>query len=266
MTLQLLSWPRANGTGATPPSHVIVFLLGYANSGTSAVHWLIGQAPAVSTLRPKDIFGSKKEGWALDGLKRQASLAERWRDDDGWIPWEHLKKTYYDNWNLSKPILLESSPPEILHSDHLFQEFGARKDTEVRFVVLVRSPCNQHATDNDDHAGRMTVVRAIAEQYGRRHAFILRYEDLCASPYLVPPALDKWLPGLGAGINIGQAPAIKNQRRRYLSEKHEKMSIPDYCNTRFIPYLPYNATLAYRASLPYHSLLSFFNYAAVTAE
>ena len=89
----------------------------------------------------------------------------------------------------------------------------------------------------------MTVVRAIAEKYGRRHAFILRYEDLCASPYLVPPALDKWLPGLGARINIGQAPAIKNQRRRYLSAKHEKLSIPDYCNTRFLPYLPYSTCL-----------------------
>ena len=44
----------------------------------------------------------------------------------------------------------------------------------------------------------MARIRGIAERYGRRRAFVLRYEDLCATPHRVPRALEEWLPGLGA--------------------------------------------------------------------
>ncbi|CAH0372665.1 unnamed protein product [Pelagomonas calceolata] len=265
-----------NGTHAPPPRHVIVFLLGYAFSGTSAIHWLLAQAPAVSTLIDPNTLGPKKEGWSVDGLKRgkipdgqQIDGHQRWADDDTWIPWQHLERTYNSHWDHSKPIFLENSPPEILHPDHLFRQF-TRNDTEVRFVVIVRSPCNQHATNTDNHASRMDVVRKIARKYGRRHAFVLRYEDLCDQPRRVPVALEEWLPGLGAGIDPYRTPGAGGRRPtprgRLLCNhsgcgSHEQMPIPEFCHTAFIPQLPYNTTLPTTIDRnSYTSLLGFFDY------
>ena len=87
----LKPWNGTRWNGTAPPRHTIVFLLGYAYSGTSAAHWLLGQSPTVSTLRDPDTMSPAKEGWAIDGLKKRTK--NRWRDDDDWIPWARLEKT-----------------------------------------------------------------------------------------------------------------------------------------------------------------------------
>ena len=54
---------------------------------------------------------------------------------------EHIRRRrYHSHWNLSKPVLLENSPPEILHARDLDRVFSPTGD--VRFLVLARSPRN----------------------------------------------------------------------------------------------------------------------------
>ena len=43
--------------------HTYVFLLGFAFSGTSAVHFMLGTSPYISTLVKPGIMGPHKEGW-----------------------------------------------------------------------------------------------------------------------------------------------------------------------------------------------------------
>ena len=134
--------------------------------------------------------------------------------------------------------------------------------------------------------------RRFASRYGRRHAFVLRYEDLCNQPRRVPAALEAWLPGLGAGVDVERRPGAG--RRLTKKHSHSQKSIPEYCRADFIPRLPYFrraslpktrsrrrrgrddadipcghvARLRYRASLPTEkrkmsaSLLDFFDYGA----
>ena len=167
----------SNGTSAwVKPRMNYVFLLGYAFSGTSALHFLLGTSPQVSTLRDPELLEAKKEGWAVDGLKSR--MKRRWNVTDEAIPWARLQKTYTRNWNLTKPFLLENSPPEIEHASALFKQF--KGSGEVRFVVLVRSPCNQHLVAANVQFERLRTVRRIIEKFGRK-VFVVRYEDLCFS-------------------------------------------------------------------------------------
>merc|ERR1712107_305892 len=112
-----------------------LFLLGHAYSGTSATHFLLSTSSNVATIKNDNSLGPGKEGWAVAGM-------QWWFLGKGpgtAVPWERLNQTYHKHWNLTKPILLENSPPEILHSRELEDFFG--KYGKVRFVLLVRSPC-----------------------------------------------------------------------------------------------------------------------------
>jgi hypothetical protein len=81
------------------------------------------------------------------------------------IPWASLAKMYHQKWNLSRPILLENSPPEIFHADSLFKKFS--KTGAVRFVLLVRSPCQTKKVSHCDMVERLRYAHdEIALRYG----------------------------------------------------------------------------------------------------
>ena len=56
------------------------------------------------------------------------------------MPWGDLDTLYHSLWDLNKPILLETSPPEKDHADALFSQFAPHG--QVNFVLLVRRPCS----------------------------------------------------------------------------------------------------------------------------
>ena len=256
--------PR-NGTEEIASNRTYVFLLGYPISGTSASHFLLGTAPQVSILSKVNTLGSEKEGWAIDGFKDEES--DRWRNDDDFIPWDRLKKHYLQRWDTRRPLLLENSPPEVLHAHALFKNF---KDpgTDVRFLLLTRSPCNQHVSSGDDHADKLRVFKDITEQYGRRHVFVMRFEDLCFNTFELLQSLDLWLPGLGDAdvlADPGGGGGNKKHGRTLLRKvSHDADSIPLFCYNKFLPELPYHHAINFTTtdSDEYDSLLRFFKYSA----
>ena len=63
----------------------------------------------------------------------------------------------------------------------------------------------------------------------------------------------------------GWRPAPLKKRTRALPaflHQHVRASIPEFCRVRFLPHLPHRRTLTYNASVPYESLLAFFDYSA----
>ena len=89
-----------------------LFLLGYPYTGTTAVHAMLGEHRNVSMLK-RIAKGDDKEGWGqLDWKHRE----DRWDQRDGRFDWEQLDHVYHKLWNLSKPLLLENSPPEMHHA------------------------------------------------------------------------------------------------------------------------------------------------------
>ena len=142
------SFPGANRT--------YLFLLGYPRTGTSAAHFLLATSPSVSTLAPSGILSNRKEGWemkmfpgALQALQDKLvsfkqlttkSSINRWTIPADRIPWSKFDEDWHHRWNLSRPVLLENSPPEIRFPERLLQQYNDKGD--VRFIILARSPCN----------------------------------------------------------------------------------------------------------------------------
>ena len=87
----------------------------------------------------------------------------------------------------------------------------------------------------------------------------------------MPRALEELLPGLGADVDVDRAPdpvvgrtrtpPLKKRTRALPAflHQHVRASIPEFCRVRFLPHLPYRRTLTYNASVPYESLLAFFD-------
>lgn len=288
----------SNGTDEPRAGRTYLFLLGYPQTGTSACHFWLATAPDVSALTDK--FGPEKEGWSLDGLKDALGGKGRWRGHAGSddcparralgaseaemaaaryrrdymggggttaaIPWDHLNATYHAHWDLTKPILLENSPPEVLHAADLVRVFS-RGGGDVRFVVLARSPCNVDGgpCDADGVAARLGRLRGVARAWGRRRVFVLRYEDLCFQTLRAAAALGHWLPGLGAIDVSAKPPAVG----RNLGRHHERSSIPDFCYNTWLDKLPYERKRPFATTAPeeMRAVLDFFDYAVgVDAE
>ena len=55
------------------------------------------------------------------------------------LDWERIREQYHARWNLTKPLLAENSPPEVLHAGELNATFSPRGN--VRFLLITRSAC-----------------------------------------------------------------------------------------------------------------------------
>jgi hypothetical protein len=259
---------RPQNTEPRRSNRTYVFLLGYPFSGTSAVHFLLATSPFVSTIRDPGLLGPSKEGWAQKFGRHAGNFSnqsfKRWFKNKGMnshhlggvIPWKKLDRLYHRKWNLSKPILLENSPPEVDHAQHLYEQFSHHG--EVRFIVLVRSPCNIQVNQSVDQTlNRLQHFRSITEHFGKR-VFVLRYEDICTNSQQLANALEAWLPGLGqmdASTVPSALAAIKP------THSHVPLSIPTYCKEYGLPEWPHSTeAFSEHTGDQANSLFRFFGY------
>lgn len=67
-------------------------------------------------------------------------------DPDKQIPWEQVESVWNGYWDMSKPILLEKSPPNIVRADQLEAHFS-----DAVFIAIMRNPyafCEGHHRRN----------------------------------------------------------------------------------------------------------------------
>ena len=195
-----------------------LFLLGYPFTGTTAVHLLLAQGANVSALDNADEKVGRtghQEGWWKLGWKHRP---DKWSGPDSAFDWKNLSEVYHSHWNLSQPLLLEKSPPEMNHADALNRTFSPRG--KVRFVVLAHSMCahggevsnvcdpseGNRTSHEDCWAQRAAQAVDIARRFGD-DAVIVRYEDLCLQWEETTQALESWEPLLGGiGLLSGGTP------------------------------------------------------------
>eukprot|EP00597_Dinobryon_sp_UTEXLB2267_P006940 CAMPEP_0170088208 /NCGR_PEP_ID=MMETSP0019_2-20121128/22508_1 /TAXON_ID=98059 /ORGANISM="Dinobryon sp., Strain UTEXLB2267" /LENGTH=322 /DNA_ID=CAMNT_0010306273 /DNA_START=183 /DNA_END=1151 /DNA_ORIENTATION=+ len=216
-----------------------VFLLGYPFTGTSAIHFVLANNDLVSTLSHPGILGGEKEGWRLPIELKGKTYPNGFVsvNDHHWrteleIPWPELMEVYHSHWNLSRNILLECSPPEIMHPQELLDRFSPLG--KVRFILLLRSPCNIGDTAKKENpsywsARALKYQNRIATLYERR-LFVLRFEDACTIPIQVHAALDEWVPGLSFK-SFDLEPHLVSLRKKALSLKA-------YCDQIALPQWP----------------------------
>jgi hypothetical protein len=104
------------------PKHL--FILCPPASGSTLLWKLITTSPQVSAFR--------LEGQAL--AKSQLFTRDRWNAQKP-IDWEKVKETWRAAWDLSKPVLLEKSPPHLVRAGQLAAHFP-----NSYFIVMVRDP------------------------------------------------------------------------------------------------------------------------------
>ncbi|NUO78887.1 hypothetical protein HUU05_02340 [candidate division KSB1 bacterium] len=106
-------------------ANAYLFVLCPPFSGSTVLWKLLGTSPVVSS--------HSVEGQVVDGVK-EIMRNDPWNPDKP-MPWPEIKTKWERAWDMSKPILLEKSPPNIVRAFELEQHFAP-----AHFIAMVRNP------------------------------------------------------------------------------------------------------------------------------
>jgi len=171
-----------------------LFILSTPYSGSTILVQLIG------TSKNASIFPSESnEGQKLKEI-RSFMRDKSWKVDKR-IPWNHVKKVYEKNWDLSKPVLVEKSPPNLIRAVEIEKTFE-----NAHFIVMTRNPYAWCAGIKKRIPER--PFAKIAQIWIRRMKFqkyniqnlqqvlFFTYEQLCDHPKSVVNMISKFVPEL----------------------------------------------------------------------
>lgn len=186
-------------------SHTFVFVAGMHRSGTSLLHRCLREHPRISGFHNTGVYAD--EGQHLQTiLPRPIGGPGRFgRQPENHIMEMHplacpetaqaLLEQWGPHWDLSKPYLLEKSPPTLLRT-RLFQVLFPRS----HFVVIVRHPAvlalaTYNALASAGWLHDLTVYDQLehwlvcqetfhADATYLRNLAVVRYEDFTAAPFL----------------------------------------------------------------------------------
>jgi len=167
-----------------------LFILAPPYSGSTLLYRLVATSPAVSAL--------PGEGQHIESV--QALLARDAWAEDREIPWGFIRAAWERHWDLSKPVLLEKSPPHMMRAAELQEAFAP-----ASFLILVRDPyCLAEGIvrrwDWDARAAGEFTVRLLRRQRQNlallERRLLLRYEDMAADPAACARSIVDSLPEL----------------------------------------------------------------------
>lgn len=179
----------------------LAFVGGLHRSGTTPVTRWISEHPAVSAFRDTGVH--EDEGQHLQDVYRTAGAhggpGRFALDPDAHLTEssplvsedsrERLWASWSPHWDLSKPVLVEKSPPNLVRTRFLQALFG----DETRFVIVIRHPIAVSAAMRKwNYRGR--TRKRLLEHWLEAHELMLddaasvrrlaivRYEDVVAEP------------------------------------------------------------------------------------
>ncbi|MEL6866852.1 MAG: sulfotransferase [Bacteroidota bacterium] len=173
-----------------------LFLLCAPYSGSTLLHELLSTSPQVSA---NNIFGTR-EGQSLPEYRKLIDYRQRWEEGHN-LPWEAIRQVWMQYWDISKPILLDKSPPNLMHTAAIQQHFSP-----AYFIAMTRNP---YAHCESLHRRDQMSIEEAAKfslrclQYHRRNIekcpnlLCFRYEDLMEEPDRVQQQIQDFLPQLG---------------------------------------------------------------------
>jgi hypothetical protein len=169
--------------------HTYLFVLSPPFSGSTVVWKLLSTSPMVSA--------HPIEGQFLDGVK-QIMYERRW-DPGVKFPWLDIKARWEQEWDMTKPLLLEKSPPNIVRAAEIENAFDPSY-----FVALIRNPyafC-------ESARRRKNTIRGAAERWvecatyqvrnikGLKNLIYFRYEDFADGPEQIKTQILDFMPAL----------------------------------------------------------------------
>lgn len=167
-----------------------LFVLCPPYSGSTLLWKLLSTSKSVSSLPGEGQFLPE-----LESLMRD----KQW-DPEQKRPWPEIRRVWESYWDMSKPVLLEKSPPNIIRARELVVHFHP-----ARFIVMVRNPYAQseglmrHNGWNVNRAGHfaMTCLRAqLSNARELKDPFVMTYESLVQDPASACQQLATFMPEL----------------------------------------------------------------------
>lgn len=209
-----LKWRRTMGNLLKKRStHRFIFLLCPAYGGSTLLHEIINTSPSVST---NNVYGTC-EGQSLPEFRKLIlDKQSRWLEDFTY-PWSSIKNIWLQYWDLSKPLLMEKSPPNLLRASEILQHFQP-----VVFIAMVRNPyilceamIRRDKMSPTAAASRTILCLNHQKQNLEKLELIhlLRYEDLVSNPTDEKVRLLAFLPELQS-ININRTFKSHNERQK----------------------------------------------------
>jgi hypothetical protein len=172
-------------------SSVYLFVLCPPYSGSTVLWRLISTSKMVSTLPNEGQFLPE-----LQGVMRH----DAWNADRR-LPWDEIRDVWRSHWDLTKPVLVEKSPPNLTQVDAIRRHF-----VPSAFVLMVRNPY-AHAEGLMRRNGWTAAasadfsIRRLRDQMEnvRRlpDAPRFTYEDLVRDPAAIAEKIEAALPQLG---------------------------------------------------------------------
>jgi Sulfotransferase family len=179
--------------------HKHLFILSPPYSGSTLLLRLLATSPNVS------VFSSDKgEGMRLSEMQ-EMMLTERWNPRHA-LPWPHIRTIFENHWDMSKPVLLEKSPPNMIRAGEIEKHFE-----NAHFIVLMRNPyawcesmMRRRQPDKPElSAGEVTegwLWRAkwqIRNVESLRAVLKLRYEEICDATHASVGRIIGFIPEIG---------------------------------------------------------------------
>ncbi len=203
------------------PSHSFLFILSPPHCGSTLLTEILLLSKEVSGNNPV----GTKEGQQLPELrKRMFHEKNRW-DPSHEMDWHFIKKVWKKHWDVTKPVLLEKSPPNLVRALEIEKHFRP-----AYFIILVRNPyahCESMMRRNGVSATEAARVAIDCLEHQQRNChslkrvLVLSYEDLTTNPVKTIKQIQAFLPNIG-GINI------KDKEFSAHNSLHRKMAIVNF--------------------------------------
>jgi len=212
--------------------HKYLFILSPPFCGSTLLNEIISTSRKVSC---NNNIGTR-EGQTLPKVKDIMFTKERWNSNLE-LPWEKIKNIWKKYWDLSKPILLEKSVPNILRVKEIKNTF-----LPASFICIVRNPyaqCEGIMRRNNisaEEAAKFSIHCLMYQKNNienEKELLFFTYEELCDNTEKIINKIKNFLPELN-DINIKRkfsAHNFKGKRKMRITnlnnEKIKKLTIED---------------------------------------
>ncbi len=206
-----------------------VFICGLHRSGTSVLHRILRGANETSGF--KDLGVSQDEGQGIQTVYSPAKAfggpgkfafakQSRLTEDSPLITLENQSKLFQEwspHWDLSKPILLEKSPPNILKTRFLQQMFP-----NSYFITVIRHPLAvSYATKKWSNTSILNLLKHwtlahnlyFEDRNYLRNEMMLSYEEMTKNPEKTFNKISTFL-----GVKISISEKLVNHNDRYFNK------------------------------------------------
>eukprot|EP01062_Namystynia_karyoxenos_P051076 TRINITY_DN3997_c0_g1_i1.p2 TRINITY_DN3997_c0_g1~~TRINITY_DN3997_c0_g1_i1.p2 ORF type:complete len:375 (+),score=113.23 TRINITY_DN3997_c0_g1_i1:74-1126(+) len=186
-----------------------VFIIGVPRGGTSAMYGFLSTSPSMSNLC-KGRWGLCEGTWdlmeagRLPWTDKNGMKGTQWRPNQFPLNWNDIvDNVYTKRWNISQPVLLEKSPPNIGRVREIYEQLKLRKDRKVRFIIVTQSPCiygkgtwNEARRDlftwHKSTRQLLTQLEVVPQEYWLQ----VKMEDFFRNPYTEAMRMLKFIPAL----------------------------------------------------------------------